>query len=234
LEFKLSSKHKIIAFVYTLLLVLILGLEYYEVNFSLISWIRFLTMLSLAIVVFLNKKENFFKGVSLVFILMVAGDFFLVLSNAIEVFEQNLAFLGFIPFTLAYLLLATIYLKSLKLNLKDVIISIPFVLLGLLLYSILYPFVEGVFLKIVSIILLAVLLTMSWSAVLFLTKDTFSKNRSIIIAISGILMLACDLGVAFDIFYPSFYQIRDIIPINLVWLFYIPGWVLLAIASIKS
>ncbi len=231
---KLSPKQKKIVVIYSLLLTLILGMEYYRINFTLISWLRFLTMLSLTILILWSKKEEQFKRVSIVFILMVAGDFFLVLGNAIEGFEQDLAFLGFIPFTLAYIFLALIYLKSYKLNIKDVLLATPFIMLALLLFKNLNLFVEGIFLKSISSILLLALLIMSWSSVLFLFKDTFTKKRSIMIALSGILMVSCDLGVAFDLFYPNFYLIKSIIPINLVWLFYIPGWVLLAIVSTVS
>ena len=231
---KLSSKQKKIAIIYTLLLILILGLEYYHINFAIISWIRFLTMLSLAVVIVWSRTEEHFKKVSIVFVLIVVGDFFLVLGNIIGGFEHNFVFLGFVPFSLAYIFLTFIYLKSYKLNIKDVLLAIPFLVLALLLYRTLNQFIEGIFLKGASLVLLIVLLIMAWSSVLFLFKDTFPKNRSIMLAISGILMLACDLGVGFDLFYPDFYLIRNLIPINLVWLFYLPGWVLLAIASTES
>ncbi|MDY0278827.1 MAG: hypothetical protein RBQ97_12165 [Acholeplasma sp.] len=230
----MTLKQKSIAIIYSVLLVLILGLEFYNINFSLISWIRFLTMFSLSLVVVMSKKKDHLKGISIVFILIVAGDFFLVLSNAIQGLNQNIAFLGFIPFTGAYLVLGIIYLKLYKLSKKDAIVAIPFILLSLLVFKTLNPYVEGFFLKGVSFILLLALLAVSWSSVLFLFRDIFTKNRSIMIAISGILMLACDLGVGFDLFYPDFYQIRNMVPINLVWLFYIPGWVLLAIAAIED
>ncbi|MDY0235465.1 MAG: hypothetical protein RBR71_05525 [Gudongella sp.] len=229
----MTLKQKSIAITYSVLLVLILGLEFYNINFSLISWIRFLTMFSLSIIVVMSKKNEYFKNISIVFILIVAGDFFLVLSNAIQGLNQNIAFLGFIPFTGAYLLLDTIYLKSYNFNKRDAIVAIPFIVLCILVSYTLNPYVEGLFLKGVSFILLLALLVVSWSSALFLFRDIFTKNRSIMIAISGILMLACDLGVGFDLFYPEFYQIRNVVPINLVWLFYIPGWVLLAIASIE-
>ena len=228
----MNIKQKKIVIVYLVLLVLILGLEMYHISFSLISWLRFLTMLSLAILVIFSKKENYFNRVSIIFVLMVMGDFFLVLGNVIKGFEQNLIYLGFIPFTGAYLVLVFIYLKSLKLNITSALLAIPFLMLAALLYTILNPFVEGIFLKSVSFLLLVVLLLMSWSSILFLFRDTLTKNKSIMIAISGILMLACDIGVGFDLFYPDFYQIRNMLPINFVWLFYLPGWVLLAIASI--
>lgn len=232
MDCKLSSKQKIIAIIYTLLLVLILGLEYYNVNFSLISWIRFLTMFSLAIVSILSNKIDHLQRVSVVFILMVFGDFFLVLGNAIKAFDQNLVFLGFFPFALAYIVLSFIYLNSYRLSIKDVFIGLPFFILGIFLFININSFINGWIIKLAISVLLAALLIASWTSLLFLFKDTFSKKRSILLALSGILMLACDLGVGLDLFCPNFNQIRNSIPINLVWLFYLPGWALLAMASI--
>jgi len=215
--------------VFLVLTVLLLLMESCGIDGNLLTFARYLVVLLLSMAAYLKRGPNHEQKVLLLaFPLMLIGDFFLVVSYSIGGFPENFRYAGFIPFTIAYLIITRIYAKGFKWNPW---LLLPTVIYGLLLMVVgflIFPHLTGLQRTLGSMVALA-LTSMAWTGASTVCSGYYSRKTSIMMGLSGFLMLICDYGVAFDLFYPEVSIIRIALPLNIVWLAYIPGWTLLAL-----
>jgi YhhN-like protein. len=96
-------------------------------------------------------------------------------------------------------------------------------------FGLLMPYIYNPVMKTGTLIFGIVLTYMAWTSVCTIYRNYFTKKASWIIAISGVLMFICDVGVAFSMFYPPFTIKHTPWLTNIIWTAYVPGWTLLAV-----
>lgn len=160
---------------------------------------------------------------------LVIADFFLVFAGTIENLKMNLDPFGILGFLCAYICLIAAYNKNFKLRRAEIVAAIPFVNIFISVFSLLIPYIYNPVMKIGTLIFGIVLSYMAWTSVCTIFRNYFTKKASWIIAISGVLMFICDVGVAFSIFYPPFVIKHTPWLTNIIWTAYIPGWTLLVL-----
>lgn len=194
-----------------------------------IYYFKYAIILSLFIVSLLVKKEYpEQKLMAYTFIFVAIADFCLVFSNVLPFIKINLGSYGVLGFSIAYMLLIVAYQKNFKISLKEILVFIPILLTIIyvfyrLIYYISGPMLMGAFL------FGLVLSYMTWTSICTIIRGYFNKKSSYIIAVSGIFMFICDIGVSFSLFYPI-YVIKQLPLFNsIVWFCYIMGWTLLLV-----
>jgi hypothetical protein len=166
---------------------------------------------------------------ALSFFFLVIADFFLVFTDTIENLTMNLAPFGILDFLCSYVCLIAAYNKNIKLSKAEIVVAIPFVIIFIIVFSLLMPYINNVVMKVGTLIFGLVLSYMAWTSVCTIFRNYFTKKASRIIAVSGVLMFICDVGVAFSMFYPPFVINHTIWLTNIIWTAYVPGWTLLAV-----
>jgi hypothetical protein len=164
---------------------------------------------------------------ALSFFFVVIADFFLVFSNTIDKIKMNLTPFGMAGFICAYICLIVAYQKNFGRAKKAEIISAIFIIIISIVVGMqLFGYIKGA-IKIGAIVFALVLCYMAWTSICTIFRKYFNKKIAIIIAISGVLMFICDVGVAYSLFHP--YYSRVYIPLlkNIIWMAYIIGWTLL-------
>lgn len=218
--------------IFTVLTVILIVMEALGIDGDVISYSRYAVVLILCISVYIRRgSSQAQRRLFWAFPFMVVGDFFLVYSYTLDGFPQMLRYFGFIPFSIAYIIITRVYLKGFKWNIRSILLAIVYGLFILALGSKIYPLINGIEMALGTIVALTVTI-LAWAGASALWNGFYSKRIAAMMAISGILMVVCDYGVAFDLFYPDFHQIREELVLNLVWLTYIPGWVILALVVV--
>ncbi len=218
--------------VYTVFTIILITMEAWGINEDLISYARYAVMLSLCALAYVGRGPTKAQRILFwAFPMMVVGDFFLVYSYTLEGFPEVLRYFGFIPFSIAYIIITKVYLAGFKFNKKILILAIIYGLFIGTLGIYIYPLIDGVEIVLGSVVALTVTI-MAWAGASALWNEFYKKRVAVMMALSGLLMVICDYGVAFDLFYPHFYLLRDALVLNVVWLTYIPGWVMLALVVI--
>ena len=69
-----------------------------------------------------------------------------------------------------------------------------------------------------------VLCYMTWTSICTIFRKYFNRRIAILIAISGILMFICDIGVAYSLFHPFYSTVYIPVLKNIIWMAYILGW----------
>lgn len=198
----------------------------------MVNYLRYFIIGTLMLVALISIKEypehpkKKYLSRSLIFVFI--ADFFLVFSKTIDFIEYNLNFLGLLGFMLAYICLIRMYKTKSKNKVKDLISSTPVIVAFALTVMELKPYLEGV-LFIGSLIFAIVIYYMLWTSICTLNRDYYSKKVSYLIATSGILMVICDMGVAFSMFHPNYAIIYSPLLKNIIWGAYIPAWTIVVV-----
>lgn len=196
---------------------------------DLIQYLKYAVMITLSIFSFkVRKKYVEQKIMALSFLFLLIADFFFGISSIIGYSKVELSALGIGGFILAYLCLIYAYHKNFKIGKAEIITAIPITLIGLFVFFSLRTYILGPVL-IETIIFGFMLCYMTWSAVCTIFRGYFQTKAAYLIAISGILMFICDIGVGFSIFHPSCSGLRVSWLKNIIWGTYIPGWTLLSV-----
>lgn len=230
----MSSYGRFMMVTFLMLTILLLGMEAYGIDGDALYYSRYIIMLSLGVATFAGRGSS--KGqrtLSWAFPLMLIGDFFLVFSYTIEGFPVDIRYFGFIPFAMAYIIIIKVYLKGFRWSSNNLLFSIFYGVAASALVMTLYPYVGGIE-AISGIVVLGTVTIMSWAGSVAIWNGYYSKRAAIMMALSGLLMAVCDYGVAMDLFYPGAYAIREAIEINVVWLSYLPGWLILGLLVIDK
>jgi len=224
----LNNTQRVLLSVYLPLTILILLLDPTHPVYIVVQSIRYTTIISLFFAVTLiNKKYNEQKIMAPAFFFMALGDFFLVFVSAIGSIQVDLSAFGICSFLIAYLFLIKAYRRKTLNKGKEILAAIPFLITFIFAAYILAPYIHGAVLFI-AIGFSFVLCYMSWSAVCTLFQNYYSHKAAIMIAISGIMMYICDMGIAFSLFHPIYSTVYIPILKNIVWFAYILGWSLAA------
>jgi len=225
------GRNTLIAFLF--LTIILIAMEAAGIDGNALTLARYLVVVLLSVTAFIKRGSTHDQKVLFLgFPLIILGDFFLVLSHSLKGFPTDLVYLGFVPFTLAYMLIARIYLRGFR---WSPLLIIPTMVYGVLLLVLGVALIPHM--KVDQILLgtmLAVALTvMAWAGASAIFNGYYTRRTSLMMAISGLLMLICDYGVAFDLFYPNIWSIRNLLVINVVWLAYIPGWTVFALVVME-
>lgn len=219
-------KNRLFAIYFPLTAVIIV-LEHMSNNDTILLNLKFATMVSLCLCVqIFHKEHKEQKILAKAYLFMVISDFFLVfLKNWFS--GGNLKTYGAIGFTVAYLIMIYVYKKFFVIK-KGQIFT------GIVIYGIFFSqiFRLRMYMNLTTIITGAlfgiVICSMTVMAVSIFIVQSFSKRNSALVALSGILMLICDLVVAVNGIDPSIGEKIILYILNVIWLAYVPGWTMLA------
>jgi len=150
------------------------------------------------------------------------GDFFLVFSGVIMDLGNFTTIFGMAEFICAYTCLIIAYHKNFKIEAKEILAGIPILGVYLYIFHSLNTYLELPMI-IATIVFGLVICYMTWCAVCCVFRKFYAPKAAFIIAISGIFMFICDMGVAYSLFDPA-YSIEFTSWIkNIVWGVYVPG-----------
>ena len=216
------------------LLACVLILEALDIEGAFLQYARYTLVVSLAVGVFIGRKHTRAQRILfLSFPLMVFGDFFLVFSYSISGFPNDLRPLGFIFFGIAYILMTIVYIKGFQITLFSLSVMLTYTLIFSSMTIFLSPYIDGVT-RYMGVFVLATVTIAAMAGLMSLGNKTYSGRTSGLMALSSGLMLICDYGVAVDLFYPDVHIIRELLPVNIVWISYVPGWMLLGVIILED
>ncbi|MGD9676982.1 MAG: lysoplasmalogenase family protein [Vulcanibacillus sp.] len=215
--------------IYFPITLLILSFDRYYPGEDMVQYLKYTVMITLFILVFILRK-NFLEQriMAASFFFLVIGDFFLVFSTTLDNLDVNITSFGTIGFFIAYIFLIVAYQKNFKVGKAEIITAIPVVMIFLYVFVSLRPNVDG--LMLIGILMFGIVLCyMTWSAICTIYRKYYKLKTALLIALSGILMFTCDIGVAYSQFYPLYSEAYVPWLKNIIWAAYIPGWTLLAV-----
>jgi hypothetical protein len=225
----MKESQRILLSIYIPFTILILILDRIYPQSETVQYTRYLLMVTLALsTAVVKKKYREQKIMSLSFLFLVIADFFLVFSTTIDSLTMDLSMFGILGFMLAYICLIAAYQKNFRIGKGEIISAIPVVAIFVLVYIDLLPYLNGI-MVFMTIVFGAVLSYMTWSAVSTIFRKYFTKKTSLLLAVSGMLMYICDIGVAYSLFHPEYSTTYAAWLKNIVWAAYIPGWTLLSV-----
>lgn len=227
----MNNKQRILLAIYLPITLLILIFDNLYPKADVVQYLKYAIMISLFLsVIGMRKKFYEQKLMVLSFFFLVIADFFLVFFTTLENPKINLSPLGVTGFLLAYFCLIAAYQKNFKVGKAEIITAIPIAIIFMYAIISLQPYIKGLML-IGTLIFGMVLSYMTWTAICTVFRRHFNPKTAWLIALSGILMFICDMGVAFSLFHPYFSE--SYIPWikNIIWAAYIPGWTLLAVIT---
>ena len=225
----MNNTQRILLAIYLPLTILILFLDRNYSSEEIIIFLKYTIIVTLflaSIIVEKNYYEQ--KFMSLAFFFVVFADFFLVFCDTLVYMQRAFEPIGALGFLFSYLCLIKVYKKNLKIRKEEIIVAIPLVIIFIYSIVVLRPYINGI-MFIGALIFGIVLCLMVWISIVTIFSRYYSKNISLLIALSGILMFICDMAVAFSRFHPLFSETYRIFIVNVIWTSYIPGWTLLAV-----
>ncbi len=229
----MSLDQRNLLIVFLSLTMVLLVMEEMGIDKDILTHSRYLVVIMLSIATYSKRgRSHEQKILFLAFPLMILGDFFLVLSYSINGFPGELRYIGFIPFSAAYLLIARIYIRGFRWKKWLLLPTIVYGLLLVVIGIIIIPYLNGVQRLLGSMVALS-LTMMAWAGASAIWNGYYGSRTALMMAFSGLLMVICDYGVALDLFYPGIGAIRSALAVNLVWLTYIPGWTILALVVVE-
>jgi hypothetical protein len=192
-------------------------------------YLKYIIMISLFLsAIIMRKKFSEQKLMALSLFFLVVADFFLVFISTIDKMKIDLSPIGAAGFLFAYLCLISAYQKNFKVGKQEIITAAAILIICIYVFISLQQYVKGIIL-IGALIFWLVLCYMTWTSICTIFRKYFNKKISWIIAISGVLMFICDMGVAFSRFHPLYSNSYVPWLANLIWVTYISGWTLLAV-----
>ena len=197
---------------------------------NMVNYIRYAIIIALFIVsISIKKKFHEQMLMALSFFFVVIADFFLVFSNTIDKIKMDLTSFGIAGFICAYICLIVAYQKNFgRAKKAEIISAIPIVIIFIMVGMPLFNNINGV-MKIGAIFFGLVLCYMTWTSICTIFRKYYNRKIAIIIAISGMLMFICDVGVAYSLFHPYYSKVYIPLFKNVIWIAYIIGWTLLNI-----
>lgn len=227
--FMLKNSQRILLSIYIPFTILILLFDRAFPNSEIVQYTRYVLMVSLALsTAVVKKRKPEQKIMSLSFLFLVIADFFLVFSTTIDRLNMDLSMFGILGFMLAYICLILAYQRNFKLGKEELLAAVPVVGIFSAVYLDLFHHLEGIMAP-MALVFGSVLSYMTWTAICTVFRGYFPQKTSYLIAISGILMYICDIGVAYSLFHPYYSSVYVTWLKNIVWAAYIPGWTLLAL-----
>jgi len=191
---------------------------------ALVNYVKYTSVISFFLVSLAIRKTRAEQGlISLALFFVVLADFFLVYCNTLPQLANKVVPLGIAGFMLAYLVLIIVYQKNFSLSKKEAFALLAVLSIFVPVFLILAPHVTG-FLFIGASVFGFVLCYMTWTSICTIFRGYFNPGAARIIALSGILMFICDLGVANSLFNPAYSG--SFVPWlkNIIWGAYIPAW----------
>lgn len=223
----MNNTQKVLLSIYIPITFLILILDDIFTGENIVLYLKYTVVITLFLCAITMKKrfkEQKIMTVSLFFI--VIADFFLVFSNTLTYLNINLVPFGIAGFFFAYLCLIAAYQKNFSFKKSESIAAMLIIFIYIFVFIILKPYVKGV-MFIGTAVFLFTLCYMTWTSICTIFRKYYSPKVSKIIAVSGVFMLICDIGVGFGLFYPVHSNLIFIMLKNIVWAVYIPAWALL-------
>lgn len=200
--------------------------------------IRYFTILSLFFISILHKvKEKSQTRLPYALLFAAIGDAFLYLALPLKFLRLNIP-LGLLSFTLAYIIIASAYLRALfssKKSSENIIYLKQFALL-LLISSIIIYFLRKSrldYLIFGSVFIFALLLVFLSALNLFFST-LFSIRLRRLVIISSTLMVICDIGVILGFLLPVLESMVYNIGTSIVWFAYVPAWTIICILSMDA
>lgn len=199
---------------------------------------RYFTILSLFLISILYKvKEKSHTRLPYALLFAAIGDAFIYLALPLKFMRLNIP-LGLFSFTIAYMIIASFYLKALFLSRKskDHVFYLKQLPLPILIGSSIIYFLQKTRSAdlISGSIFIFSLFLLIFSAINLFFSTHFSRRLRILILLSSALMVICDIGVilGFSLLSldPLFYNIGT----SIVWSAYIPAWAIICILSMDT
>jgi len=225
----MNNTQRILLVIYIPLTFLIILLHNICPKEDMVIYLKYTIMISLFLsAIVMKKKFHEQKLMALSLFFLVVADFFLVFVSTIDRVKMDLSTFGATGFLFAYLCLILAFQKNFKVGKAEIITAVIIIIIFIYVIISLQPYVKGVILG-GSLIFGGVLCYMTWTSICTIFRKYFNPKITWIIALSGILMFICDVGVAFSRFHPLYSNIYVPWLANLIWATYIPGWALLGV-----
>lgn len=226
----MNKSQKLLLYVYLTLTFIVILLDRFYPAYDFVACIKFAIMFSLFLSTIIKRnKSSEQRLMSLTFIFVIMGDFFLALPSHITHINHNIIPYGGFGFLLAYIILSYVYHKNFRIKFPELFVGILILIIDFTIGKIFLPFISDPIILVLDIIFLCVISYMLWNAVSTNFRNYYTKKVAYIITISAILMFICDIGVGLQFFHPYFNHDYNILLNNIIWLAYIPGWTLLAL-----
>ena len=222
----MNNTQRVLLAVYLPLTVLFLILDNLYPAHTIVSYIKYTTVISLFLASLAIKKTRAEQRIiSAALFFVVIADFFFVYCGTLPQLSGNVDPLGMAGFMLAYLLLIIVYQKNFRFTKKEAFALL--IIIGIItpVFVKLAPHVTGP-MFIGSCVFGLVLCYMTWTSICTMFRGYFNPGAARIIAISGILLFISDLAVANSLFNPNFNDIFVPWLKNIIWGTYIPAWCL--------
>ena len=173
-----------------------------------------------------RRREQFLLGWA-VYLVMV-GDFFLNLCSNVPDLAGRVVPLGVLSFLLAYLLVATVFLKNFNFHLTDLPAAALVLAIFIPNFSALSPGIGRVLLPGAFFFGLAICF-MAWACLRTVFNCPYQHRVCLRAALAGLLILISDTALAHSLFNPSF--AGHFVPWlkNIIWGAYLPAWTLMAL-----
>ena len=190
------------------------------------QYLKFGVRLSMLLTLILLKKKYLAQRLLVpAFVCTVISDYFFVLLRVLNPDFANRNIYGMLGFILAYLFLIAAFQKNVRFGKMELLTLVPFVLIFSLVLWALARYAEGLMFW-AAIFLGIVLSYAGMTMVATVYRGYFRKEAAWRIALSGCILFASDMVVAFSIFHPEF-QGYILWKENLIWTTYMAGWLLL-------
>jgi len=199
---------------------------------------RYFTILALFLIaIFLKVKRRMPTLLPYALLFASIGDAFLYLALPLTFLRLNIP-IGLLSFTIAYLIIASVYLKALLSKEKSParhFYLIQFILL-ILIVSMIFYYLQKINIDhlIFGTVFIFALLLVFCTALNLFFSTLISKRLRLLILISSTLMLICDTGVILGFSLPSLSLAVYNLGISIVWSAYIPAWTIICILSMDN
>lgn len=193
-----------------------------------VNYIKFTTVATLfATSTFINKSCLEQRLVNIALFFVVIGDFFINVGGTISELKDVSTLFGLGGFTFAYIMLILAFQKNFKVGHNEVLAIFPVLIVFILNFLDLAVFLGSLFYP--ALVFGLVLSYMSWTCICTIFRGHFNAKISRCIAIAGFLLLLSDVCVAHALFNPEFSN--RFVPWleNIIWITYIPSWVLIVL-----
>lgn len=215
----------------------ILVLQHYlEVKNPIIGIVLYTVILSMVLGSLLApRKTKIHRIVGYAIMFIAIGDFFLVLLGTQPFFpdyEHIINPAGMFGFMCAYATLIWVFTRNFSLTKKDLVKTIPVLLIVGPVLLLLIPRIQGPMI-VLAIIFSIIVSFMAWNALCCIHRGFYCRNVAIRFALAGFLMLLSDMGVAFALFYPGTISTSPWLQ-NEIWITYIPAWTLIFVNLLEE
>lgn len=225
----MNKIQRILLAIYLPITLIILILDNICSGVYIVKYIKYAIMITLFLwATSIKRKTHEQRIMNLALFFVVVADFFLVFSTTIPNLKINRAPFGIAGFFFAYLCLIVAYQKNFKIDKASILSAIPATSFFIYVFSSLQSYVKG--LMLIGVAIFGVVLCyMTWTSICTIFRKYYNPKIAFVIAVSGILMFICDMGVAYTMFDPQYSQVFVPWLENIIWASYIPGWTLLTV-----